>query len=292
MAKPKILISSCLDSEKVRYDGQDVPSQIINEIKPFVDFIKVCPEYEIGLGVPREPIRIVKKDGNYRLIQHKTERDVTDDMNNFSKNFVNNLTEIDGAIFKSKSPTMGLQDIKVYSGISGGSSVVERCGGFFSSRVAEKYQNYPIEEENRLRNKKIREHFLTQVFLFSRYRESLKRKELLLFHENNILLFNFYDKELTSKLDPGDEGYFEKVRVLFSKPPQSDSIVNFFFDIIVNENDVIEKYKENKISFDTLKELSKILIKDELLLSQSFFNPFPEELKPVSDEDRDKNYWR
>jgi uncharacterized protein YbbK (DUF523 family) len=84
MFKPIILISACLEFDKVRYNGQFIPSQIVKDLIPFVDFIKVCPEYEIGLGVPREPIRIVKKENEYRLIQHNTNKDVTDDMNKFS----------------------------------------------------------------------------------------------------------------------------------------------------------------------------------------------------------------
>jgi uncharacterized protein YbbK (DUF523 family) len=291
MIRPKILISACLDLEKVRYDGQDVPSQIVKDIKGFVDFIKVCPEFEIGLGVPREPIRIVKVKEEYRLIQHKTEEDVTDKMNNFSKSFVDNLNEIDGAIFKSKSPTMGLQNIKVYSGMEGG-SVIERCGGFFASRIAEKFGGHPIEEDDRLRNKKIRNHFLTQVFLFAGYREAIEKDALLEFHEKNILLFNYYNKELAAKLNYESEEYFPLLKVIFEKPPKSEDIADFFFDIIVNKNNIIEKYKENKLSLEALRELSKILIKDEDLLEQTFFSPFPEELSLISDEDRDKVYWR
>lgn len=100
MTKPKLLTSACLEFERVRYDGQYIPSEAIRRLLPFVDIVKVCPEYEIGLGVPREPIRIVKKEGEYRLIQHNTEKDVTQDMENFAENFVNNMEEIDGAIFK------------------------------------------------------------------------------------------------------------------------------------------------------------------------------------------------
>ncbi len=291
MEVPNILISSCLDSERVRYNGQDATAQIVKEIKPFVNLVKVCPEHEIGLGVPREPIRIVKTKEGYRLIQHKTERDVTEIMNNFSKNFVNDLENIDGAIFKSKSPTMGLQNVKVYSGMGKG-SVVERCGGFFASRVAEKFKGHPIEEDDRLRNKKIREHFLTQVFLFARYRESLKENNLLEFHESNYLLFKYYNKELALKLDPESGDYFACLKDIFKIPPQSEEIAEFFSDIIVDESGIIENYKKNKITIETLTELSRLLIKDDNLLKQSFFSKFPKELIPFADEDRDKNYWK
>lgn len=198
-SKPKIVASACLEFDKVRYDGQVVPSKIIKDLEPFSEFKKVCPEFEIGLGVPRYPIRIVKVDGGYRLIQHKTNRDVTEDTNNFTEKFINGLEEVDGFIFKSKSSTMGVSGIKVYSGMQG-SPVIEKCSGFFAGKIAKEYAGHPIEEEDRLRNKKIRDHFLTALFLFADFRESKKQNKLDEFHENNRLLFNFYNKNLAGEL--------------------------------------------------------------------------------------------
>ena len=71
-----------------------------------------------------------------------------------------------------------------------GSPVVDRCGGFFAGRIDEKYRGYPIEEDDRLRNKKIRNHFLTKLFLFAKYRDALKQNKLEEFHKNNKLLFD------------------------------------------------------------------------------------------------------
>ena len=119
MIKPILLISSCLEFEKTRYNGQSVPSQIIHDLIPYVDFIKVCPEFAIGLGVPRNPIRIVRKNGELRLVQHETNRDVTEEMTDFATKFAAELGDVDGFIFKSKSPTMGVLNIKVYSGMKG-----------------------------------------------------------------------------------------------------------------------------------------------------------------------------
>lgn len=290
MVKPIVLISACLEFEKVRYNGQSIPSKIVKDLIPFVEFIKVCPEYEIGLGVPREPIRIVKKDGEYRLIQHNTNKDVTDDMNNFSKDFIGDLQEVDGFIFKSRSPTMGLKNIKVYSGMKG-SPVVERCGGFFAGRVAEKYEGYPIEEEDRLRNRKIRDHFLTKLFLFARYRNAAKKDELNKFHDNNKLLFEFYNSKLSKKLDPSKEDYFEIIKEIMLKPPSTKEIYDFFKKLIGDEKGILEKYKKNRVSFETLKEVSRLLI-DDKLLEQTFFNPYPEELILDVEDDRHKDYWK
>ena len=128
----------------------------------------------------------------YRLIQHNTNRDVTQEMNDFSSKFRDNLKQVDGFIFKSKSPTMGVKNIKVYSGMKG-SPVIERCGGFFAGKIAETYQGYPIEEEDRLRNKKIRDHFLTKLFLLAHYRVARKEDDLEAFQENKT----YYSSSIT-----------------------------------------------------------------------------------------------
>ncbi len=291
MVRPKIVTSACLEFEKVRYDGQFIPSRIIRELVPFADFIKVCPENSIGLGVPREPVRIVKKNNEYRLIQHKTERDVTEEMNKFTENFIEKLEDVDGFIFKSKSPTMGVKNIKIYADIKRGSSVVNRCGGFFAGKIARKYKDYPIEEDDRLRNKKIREHFLIKVFTFARYRKAKELKELDVFHKENSLLMKFYNEELYQKTDPKSDNYFEIIKNIFQYPPKSNNVARFFKEIMIDGRGFVEKYKTNKISITTLKELSKVFIKDKKLLDQTFFNLYPEELIMEVDEDRDKNYW-
>ncbi len=290
MIKPRVLTSACLEFEKVRYNGQMIPSKIVEDLIPFVEFIKVCPEYEIGLGVPREPIRIVKVDNNYRLIQHKTNKDVTEKMNNFSKKFVNELEDVDGFIFKSKSPTMGVKNIKVYSGMRG-SPVVGKCGGFFASRVEEKFSGYPIEEEDRLRNKKIRDHFLTKLFLFARYKKASKSNKLEEFNESNKLLFEFYNPNLCKELDISDKDYFEKIKQIMKKPPLSKDIYNFFIKLI-DEKEILEKYKENKISLETLKEVSRIILKNKDIINQTFFNPYPKKLIQEIDEKRDRDFWK
>ena len=286
MTTPRLLISACLEFEKVRYNGQSIPSRIIRDLAPYAEFIKVCPEYEIGLGVPREPIRIVKKGNEYRLIQHNTNRDVTDEMNSFSERYVSQINNIDGFIFKSKSPTMGLKGIKVYSGMKG-SPVIEKCGGFFAGRVAERFNGYPIEEEDRLNNRKIREHFLTKLFLFAGYRDSADNG-LKEFHENNQLLFDFYNSEIASHLNVTDRDYFYKIKGMMSKPPSDEQIIRFFRKIM-GEHEILDKYKNNKVSFETLKEVSKLLI-DRQLLTQTFFKPYPEQL--ILDVESDRDYWK
>lgn len=297
MTKPLVVVSSCLDYEKVRYNGQDAPSKIVASLAPFVEYQKVCPETAIGLGVPREPIRIVKVGEEHRLIQHTTNRDVTDEMNAFTKSFLENLVEVDGFILKSRSPTMGLKDIKVYSDVQKGARVIERCVGFFAGAVAERYIGFPLEDEGRLINKRIREHFLSRLFLFANFREAAKEHTLKDFHEANSVLFRFYNSSIAEVLDYSAENYFELIKKAVEKPPSSAQVYDFFksYENAVLKRSVylalLEKYRINKISFDTLKEGLGVLVVNEELLKSSFFNPFPKELRENAEEDRDEDYW-
>ena len=297
MTIPIVVVSSCLNSEEVRYNGQAVPCKIVVELEPFVEYRKVCPETGIGLGVPREPIRIVKVEEELRLIQHKTNRDVTDEMNAFTKGYLDALGEVDGFILKSKSPTMGLKDIKVYSDIKKGAPVIERCSGFFAGAVAERYAGFPLEDEGRLNNKRIREHFLTRLFLFASYREAKKERKLEDFHERNDMLFRFYNPEIAESLDYSAENYFELIRRVLHKPPSSEQIQAFLksYEKVVPKKEeyqvLLEKYRVNKLSLDTLREGLRLLMTDEETLASSFFDPFPLELKEEAEEDRDEDYW-
>ncbi len=247
--------------------------------------------------MPREPIRIIKVGEELRLIQQTTNRDVTEEMNAFTKSFLENVGEVDGFILKSRSPTMGLKDIKVYSDIKKGARVIERCVGFFAGAVAEKYAGFPLEDEGRLINKKIREHFLGRLFLFANFRKAVKEHTLKDFHEANSVLFRFYNSNIAEVLDYSAENYFELVKKTVEKPPSSEQIYAFFKNY---ENSVLrkseyqallEKYRINKLSFDTLKEGLRLLVTDQEALRNSFFNPFPDELREDAEEDRDEDYW-
>ena len=92
-------------------------------------------------------------------------------------------------------------------------------------------------------------------------------------------------------MDVDSKDYFEKMKELMSKTPQSKDIYLFFENLIEDKYNILDRYKKNKISLETLKEASKFLIKDRELLKQSFYDPFPEELTVTVDPDRDKDYW-
>lgn len=99
--KPIVVVSKCLGFEACRYNGQIQNDEFVSKLSDYVNFIPVCPELEIGLEVPRNSIRVVEVDGNFKVIENKTRRDLSDVMNNFTKVFLDNLKDVDGFILKN-----------------------------------------------------------------------------------------------------------------------------------------------------------------------------------------------
>ena len=301
----------------MRYNGQVIPSRIVHDIMPFVDFIKVCPEVEIGLGIPRDPLRIIKQDDEYRLVQPKTGEDFTERMNTFTNNFLDGLGDIDGFIFKGLSPSMGIDDVKVYAGAHM-APVVERNAGLFVREVIARYPGYPIEENERLRNIRIRHHFLTQLYTFAAFRQVKAESSLdslLEFHKNNRFLFMTYNTEIlldmSELLGSGKETgslfreYESLLKRLMRKPGSltlkietARSMFSMFADTTQAENsffeDMLGRFKNNWISEDAVIEVLRMFSSRSYGVDSyedTFLYPYPEEIKGQVDETREKDYW-
>jgi len=102
-ARPKIVISKCIEFDHCRYDGSLIPSDFVKSLKPYVDFAPVCADMKIGFGVPRNSLRIVSINNRLRLVQPGTGLDVTDKMEKFCNQFLGSLKGIDGFILKYRS---------------------------------------------------------------------------------------------------------------------------------------------------------------------------------------------
>src|SRR5665647_2358994 len=72
--KPVVVVSKCITFEPIRWNGQIIASEFVEKLKPYVNFVPVCPEVEIGLGVPRDPIRIVLVNGEKKLLPKQKSR--------------------------------------------------------------------------------------------------------------------------------------------------------------------------------------------------------------------------
>lgn len=318
--RPIILASKCLLEEKCRYDGQTCINKLVKLISDYVDFVLVCPEMEIGLTVPREPIRLVGiDDKNVSLIQPASNDDLTKKIQDFSKTFLNSLLEVDGVVLKTKSPTCGLNGVRVYKDASKGAALSKKGVGVFAKELIERFEGVPLEDEGRLTNMRIREHFLTKVFMLSNLRNIKKRgniEELQAFHNSNELLLKTYGRHTFnilngiikngSNLQFNDvyNNYFHWLKVAISKIPRVTSVektlnmcLNNFAERITNEElnfvrNIIDKYRNGRTSLSVpvaLIKLNAIRFDDKYLLSQTFLEPYPEELVLLQDSGKDNN---
>jgi uncharacterized protein YbgA (DUF1722 family)/uncharacterized protein YbbK (DUF523 family) len=315
---PKLIISRCLGFENCRYDGGIISDSFINKLSAYVKFVTVCPEMEIGLGVPRDPVRLVIKDNRKHLFQPATGLDFTEQMEQFTGDYLNNLEEMDGFIMKHKSPSCGLGNVKIFSGFEG-KNQHSRGPGFFGDALMKQYTNMPVEDEGRLRNYSIREHFLTRIFTLAAFRELKKNptmKGLVDFHSNNKMLFMAYNqnkmKEL-GKITANHEHlkseevinqYETHMLRLLKTMPRFTSRINmlqhafgFISDKLGSEEkkfflNSIEEYRDERIPLSVLIKLLNsyaLRFKQDYLLRQTFLNPFPLELVEITDSGKGRN---
>lgn len=169
---PRLVISRCLELEACRYDGASIRAPWVRRLRPFVELVPVCPEVAIGLGVPRDPVRLVTLGGPAdppRMVQPATGRDLTEAMTGFSRAFLDRLAPVDGFLLKSRSPSCGLGDTKLYSG-AGDEEPSGRGAGLFARAVLERFGDLAVTDEERLGDPAARHRFLSELFDHARRR--------------------------------------------------------------------------------------------------------------------------
>ena len=92
--RPKVVISKCLEFDACRYDGKMISDSFIAKLKKYVDFIPICPEVEIELGIPRDTIRLERESNSVSLIQPETGLEFSDRMNSFSEDYLSKILHI------------------------------------------------------------------------------------------------------------------------------------------------------------------------------------------------------
>ncbi len=161
--KPKIYMSRCFGFDKCRYDGKDFFCDFAEKLKQEAEIIHWCPEIAIGLGCPREKIRIVRIDGKNLLFQPETGRFFTDKMIDISNNYLKTLENIDGFFLKAKSPSCGVKNTKLYRGKSD-ELISNDASGFFAVQVMKLFPNIPVLTEEDLKDPIKTNDFLEKVF--------------------------------------------------------------------------------------------------------------------------------
>lgn len=172
----RVGISTCLLGQKVRFDGGHKRDRYITDILgEYFRFVPVCPEVEVGMGIPREAVRLVGHANDILLIGNKSGEDWTTRMNDYSRKRVKqpDIRQLSGYLLKSKSPTCGMERVKVYSE----RGMPDKSGaGLFARALKEHHPLLPVEEEGRLNDPRIRENFIERVFAYHRLRQLFAKR--------------------------------------------------------------------------------------------------------------------
>jgi len=311
--KPKIVVSKCIEFEHCRYNGNIISSDTVDLLKPHVDFITVCPEVEIGLGVPREPIRLVGDEESSRLMQPSTGKDVTEDMRDFAEDFLSGLPRVDGFVLKSSSPSCGPWQVKLYPSTDKVPALSKKGVGHFAAVLHEKFPRTAIEDEGRLTNFTIRENFLTRIFATAAFHEMTatgEMRDLVDYHSRYKLLLLAHNEQNMremgrivanpDKLPTGEviEKYRDILMTTFSKAPSPGNNVNvlqhsvgFFKKELTSEEkayfvQTIDQYVAGRIPLSVpigIVRLYIVRFGEDYLSQQAYFKPYPTELVTISD---------
>jgi uncharacterized protein YbgA (DUF1722 family)/uncharacterized protein YbbK (DUF523 family) len=312
--RPNIVVSKCLGFDRCRYNGAVIEDRLVEKLAAYVDFEPVCPEVEIGLGIPRDPVRIVEEGGRLHLFQPSTERDVTDEMDAFSLRYLSGLSDVDGFLLKNRSPSCGFGDVKIYRGFSASASTV-RGSGLFGARVMELFKGKAIEDEGRLKNFTIRENFLTRIFTIARFRgveQDPSIQNLIDFHTRYKYLLMAYNqsrmrelgrivanhRDFGSRPEEAIALYRKNLEALLDRMPRFTSIINVLMHMFGGFKDVlhadekrfflksIEEYRDERIPLSVLIRILEawaIGHRNSYLLGQALLKPYPLELVEITD---------
>ncbi len=235
--RPVVVFSSCLLGERVRYDGSSSEDQFALKLKEFVYPVKVCPEVEIGLGVPRKKIFLLKSNG-YRVIQEETKADLTAELNRFSKKFLKSLKTVDGFFLKSKSPSCGVSGTKTYKNPDR-TGYVGRRRGLFALNIKKYFPYYPVEDEIRLKDFYRRYYFLTRLYLL--FYGRTKGYDFVLKNYPHILkLFN-KSRFIAFEKNPDKENLLRIFNISFTQKLAEKKVKNFKGEVL-KDPDFRKKY--------------------------------------------------
>ena len=199
--KIRLGISSCLLGHNVRFDGGHKMNRYLHDtLAPYVEYVPVCPEVEIGLPIPRPALRQVDAgNGKVRLVFSKSGDDITERMEEWAQQRVKELEseKLDGFVFKSNSPSSGMERVKVYKD----KGMPRKDGvGLFAAAFMQHFPLLPVEEEGRLNDSALRENFITRIFTLQRFRHMLENNpdygDIVEFHTRHKLLLMAHSVEI------------------------------------------------------------------------------------------------
>jgi len=315
---PKVVFSRCLGYEACRFNGGIVHDPTVERLKDFVRAETVCPEVEIGLGIPRKPIRLIGSPSAPRLVQLETGRDVTDAMRTYSDERLDRLGAPDGFVLKYASPSCGPRDVRCYVNEQRGGAFA-KTQGLFGGAVAERFPHCPVEDEGRLKNFDIRQHFFTRLFTHARFREaqrSGRMRDLVAFHTEHKLLLLAYNErrfrelgrivanEARVPIPDAFAAYAAGLHAATENAPRRTSAINvllhafgYVADGLTKEEkafflDTLEQYRNRRVPLSVPASLMRswiVRFDVTYLAEQVYFEPFPQELVEVLDSGKGRD---
>ena len=166
----RVGISSCLLGERVRWDGGHKRDPcLVSELGRFFEWLPVCPEVELGMGVPRPSLRLVRIEAEIRMVENETGRDHAHAMRAYARRRAAALAEQDlcGYVLKQDSPSCGTDRVSVYRT---GAPAMRDGRGLFAEVLLEAMPWLPVENEERLSDARLRGDFIERVFACARLR--------------------------------------------------------------------------------------------------------------------------
>ncbi|HDR16115.1 MAG TPA: DUF1722 domain-containing protein [Desulfobacteraceae bacterium] len=308
--KIRIGISECLLGHEVRYDGGHKHDGFLTgTLGRYVDYVAVCPEVEYGLSVPREAMRLEGDLERPRLVSIKTRVDHTEGMLAYARTRTESLEaeNLCGFIFKSKSPSSGMERVKVYTG-SG--APVKKGVGLFAGVFKAHFPLVPVEEEGRLHDPVLRENFIERIFAMKRWRDLLDSGRhiggLVAFHSRNKLLILSHSPQIhremgklvaaakstgTAEAFAQYESLMMRALSLKATPGKHANVLQhmlgyFKKDLTPDEKqeilEIIDKYKQGSVPLIVPATLMQHYVRkyeQHYLAQQTYLNPHPLELK-------------
>ncbi len=304
----RIGISSCLLGNGVRFDGNHkLDNYITGTLAEFFEFVPVCPEVAIGLGVPRSPIRLVGDPSAPRAIgTDDPALDVTDKLVAYGAHMARELDDISGYILKSRSPSCGMERVKVYRT---GSGHTKSGAGVYARTFTQARPLLPVEEEGRLGDPIIRENFIERVFAYHRWQEliasNLTPAKLVAFHTDHKFALMAHGEEryrtlgrLAARAGKADltrlsaeyvAGFMEALRHRATRRRHTNVLMHLmgYLKMRLAKDDkaelveLIESYRLGRLPLIVPVTLLKHHFRrwpDEYVARQTYLNPHPQEL--------------
>lgn len=300
-------ISACLIGEKVRFDASSKPSNFcMKELSQHVTFKAYCPEVAIGLPIPRPTIRQIKQDEVIKVCRPDGSGDVTEALASYGKKLATIAMQFSGYIFCAKSPSCGMERVKVYS--PEGHALPSNGIGVFANEIMKANPLLPCEENGRLNDPVIKENFVARVYAFKHWQalvsSGLTKHKLMTFHRQYKYTVMSHDLvaykslgqllasniELEAMADQYITGLMTALKVKATRKKHANTLqhIQGYFSQHLSALErqelceQIDAYRTGLVPlFVPLTLIKHYLLSHpkDYLVRQSYLNPYPESLK-------------